>query len=179
MHPLLNRLSVLTFACILAACATPGGYAPKTAASNAKFDVQTAQAVQKNFESQGWLFVSSIQTPTNGEGLYFVNPNTVARFGNVARVTSFIAYADRAPQSTISSIQISNQFDCVARTAQLLAVEVFADHYAKMSIVSVREAQKAQPVTVNTMNDVVMVAACSGRLEALGKGQNKAVSSKI
>jgi hypothetical protein len=178
MKQLIKNIALIGFlASALVGCAT---VPPTSSASNVvRFDPETQQAVQKNFETLGWIYLgSTTRSVKNGEALHFVNPNSVTRFGQVARVHSFIANAVKSPKTGLSSMALQVQYDCQARTSQILTIDAFADHLAKVPLISVREADKAEPVNVNTVNDAIMVAACTGRLEALGKGAVKASGEK-
>ncbi len=164
---------------LLSACATTPTVQP-TQAQIVRFDPQTLQAVQKNFETLGWVYLgSSTKNVANGETMHFVNPNTVSRFGNVARVHSFMSNAVKSPKSGMSSMALQVQYDCVARTSQILTIDAYSDNFAKTPILALRTPDKVEPITANSVNDSIMVAACTGRLEALARGQSKPVGDKI
>jgi hypothetical protein len=178
VNQLIKRLALgSSVAVSLAGCATVPP--ASTAANVVRFDPQDQQAIQKNFESQGWIFLgTSTRSVQSGEIMHFVNPNSVTRFGRVARVHSFMANAVKSPKSGMSSMSLQVQYDCQARTSQILSIDAFADHLAKVPLIALREADKVEPVAVNTVSDSIMVAACTGRLEALGKGAIKASTDK-
>jgi hypothetical protein len=164
---------------LLNACASVPA-TQSTAEQIVRFDPQTLQAVQKNFESLGWLYLgSSTKFVASGETMHFVNPNTVSRFGNVARVHSFMSNAVKSSKSGMTSMALQVQYDCVARTAQILTIDAYADNLAKTPILALRTPDKVEPIVANSVNDAILVAACTGRLESLAKGQSKALADKI
>jgi hypothetical protein len=175
-----SRTCATTLVCFhLSACIT----SPLSGSSSAqivRFDPQTQQAVQKNFESLGWVYLgSSTKAEAHSETMYFVNPSTVSRFGNVARVQSLMSNAIKSPRSGVTSMSLQVQYDCVARTSQILTLDAYADSYAKTLMLTLPKPDKVEPIAANSVNDAILVAACTGRLEALAKGQSKALADKI
>jgi hypothetical protein len=169
-----NKLNVALTTALLAVlqgCATPAAQLAQPAANIARFDLPTQKAVQKEIEARGWIYFGmQPNRELATEAMQFVNPSTVARFGNVARVSTYNAFASKVTAAGLGSMVIETQFDCVARTSQIIGIEAYADHYAKVHVVSTRTPTAVKPVVVHSSNDVVMVAACTGKLEALNRG---------
>jgi hypothetical protein len=168
----------IAFVTVLHGCATPSTHLAPAGANIARFDSQTQKAVQKDIEDRGWVFFG-IQPNRElaTEAMQFVNPSTVKRFGNVARVSTYNAFATQVTPARLGAMLIETQFDCVARTSQIIGIDAYSDLYAKVHIVSSRTAAEVKPVVVNSSNDVVMVAACTGKLEALERASTKSASN--
>ncbi len=173
---MLKQNFALTIALVsmLQGCATPAVQLAPPGATIARFDAQTQEAVQKDIEGRGWVYFG-IQPNRElaTEAMQFVNPSTVTRFGNVARVSTYNAFASKVTAAKMGSMVIETQFDCMARTSQIIGIDAYSDQYAKVHIVSTRTPTEVKPVVVNSSNDVVMVAACTGRLEALNRASTK------
>jgi S1-C subfamily serine protease len=157
----------------LSGCVTPTG--PTTsAASNtqiSRFSQETGDRLKKTIEAKGWLYVgNSTNNTTRIESMHFVQPNSIARFGSAARVRALVTHATPVTGGNVSSSIVSSQYDCNARTLQVLNGEGFSDQTATVRIGGFNDAGRILPVTANTIGDVIMVGACTGRFASTSAG---------
>lgn len=185
MHTLL-----LASCMVLASCAAP---TPTTVpvATTVRFDPAQTAALRKNFEGRGWAYMATSASPTTGvQSLHFVEPRSLARFGSIARIRVVTSHAAPLAISGASSSNLMYQFDCNARTQQVVNGAVYADTMTT-TLKTTYSQGAVTPVGINTVNDLIMVGACTGRLPTMaggtaqagqrrgGSGSGTAIASKV
>lgn len=160
----------------LAGCVATAPVAPNAAstasAATVEFGAERSAQLRQRLERGGWGFlVSSVSRSNAGEPptefFVFVDPASVARYGNIARARVLHSYA-RPVAGSAATISFQ-QFDCAARTLQATAMDRFSDSEATLRISSSNLTGQLLPVAPRSLGEVLFNSVCVGRF-ARGTG---------
>lgn len=165
----------------LAGCTTPPNAQPDAAtlAKVVRLNAADAKALIEKWHGLGYIYASRvIQKEGPTEWTNFLFPPSIVAFGSVVRVEQLViptvpvtlgANAER-PTASIRGVM---QFDCVNRTRQLLSLRAYSDADAKMQFAANNKAGAVIAIDPGTQFDSMMVALCTGRLNAKSKPPGK------
>ncbi len=158
----------------LVGCATlpanpTGTIAPRADA----FSPPVTSQLRTEMAAKGWLFQSDAQTNTS-KLLIFVKPQTLTRTGNFARFLQLDVRETplRIGANWIYATMYLMQFDCVARTRQVLAADLYTDRSTNVRVEGMNRPLELQQVRLGGIDDTLLLRACSN---AFGSGQTAAL----
>jgi S1-C subfamily serine protease len=162
---------ILGISLFLSACGTPSpsqssnsNASPNNPPERAEpFSALTTAALRTELSAKGWLYQGESKGgPMNA--LYFVRPQSLLRVGNYARYSQLevretpVKLGAEWVFSSVSTVQM----DCVNRTRQTLAAEVFADRSSIRKIGASNNPFQPAVVRIGSPDDIFLLRACSG-----------------
>jgi S1-C subfamily serine protease len=161
-------LSVSLAGCVTAPTTNSAGSAVPPRAE--PFSAATVAQIRADATAKGWVYQVDGKT-TQSNNLYFAKPQSLARVGNYAR---FMQLEVRETPIKVGSdwvlASISNyQIDCVNRTRQILAIDLFSDRAFNQRVGNYNQAMQPGAIRVGTTDDYMLLKACSGNLGAPGQ----------
>ncbi len=164
----------------LAACVTPQSSIPPGAATQGassqsapgavpenevkRFDDSTIKLIRTYLEPRGWTYAGTNTPAAGAQWLVFTLNNSLTRTGAVSRARElnvFAAAQGNARQTLARGVW--TQFDCSARTVQLLGADDYSDQLATQRIASNPTAGPILPIVANTSRETVMTRACASQ----------------
>lgn len=135
----------------------------------ASFSAVEIVKLREEATAKGWVFQGDVRSSSR-RALYFVKPNSLSRVGNYARFTQLSIQETpfQINKGWISASIDVMQFDCAARTSQMLSIDAYADRSATQRIGFSNTPTAVSSVTLGSYFDVLIRRACSNNF---GNGQ--------